>query len=293
MTTVVDAQGLSQCIRHTQQCSVLALGTEGVGLGRVGELTLIQLATCDQCFVLDMLCDIREEIISAIRPTLEDPDVTKVMHDCRSAADALQHLCGVVLRGVYDTQVWQCRGGNQEPSLTHTLQMHSLPVDRDGNICSRFPSYWATRPLTPKMLKRAAANVMPLLRLQKHQVVAITDPAQKRLCRAISEYRAAIGGASCTILSVKKMHVGRFLGRQLQSLRRFEQTHDARVLLMGGGAFLLYTACDASRNAAIADLNSKGWLHTPSGFYAACGAVGAIVPRATKSGALHLVNVIS
>ncbi|CAD7976096.1 unnamed protein product [Amoebophrya sp. A25] len=73
---------------------VIALDAEGVDLGRLGRLSIVQLATSDgTCFILDVLDKKKDDLLACwLRDLLEDDGVEKIIHDCRMDSDALCHL---------------------------------------------------------------------------------------------------------------------------------------------------------------------------------------------------------
>ena len=84
---------------------ILGLDCEGEQLSRHGRLCLLQLSTdAGQIFIVDMLAPCAARLVDALRPSLESPQVLKVVHDCRNDADALWHQHRVRLRHVFDTQ---------------------------------------------------------------------------------------------------------------------------------------------------------------------------------------------
>ena len=114
-----SAEQLSEC-RQLQGEAMLALDCEGVNLGRLGTLSLIQIGTGNgDIFLFDVLrCSPESEVVQWLKPILENESVIKIMHDCRKDSDALYHLLGISLACVHDTQV--C--AEDERNLNDTLQ---------------------------------------------------------------------------------------------------------------------------------------------------------------------------
>jgi ribonuclease D len=88
--TLVDSdEAMTACVEALAAAQTVALDCEGVDLGRLGSVTLVQLATETHCFVLDIMsqrCD-----VEFLRRLLEDPSVLKIVHDPACDADALLH----------------------------------------------------------------------------------------------------------------------------------------------------------------------------------------------------------
>ena len=78
----------------------IALDVEGVDLSRLGLISLVQLATKNACFVLDVLnAKPSDPLIRWLRALLES-EVVKVVHDCRMDSDALWHKLEIKLKNV-------------------------------------------------------------------------------------------------------------------------------------------------------------------------------------------------
>ena len=108
-----SSETLSRCRLALLGHPLLALDCEGVDLGRRGEISLIQIATREECFIIDVqgTSDLQRtftwntDVVAVVKPVLEDKKVCKIMHDCKADSDALYHLFGIKLQNVHDTQV--------------------------------------------------------------------------------------------------------------------------------------------------------------------------------------------
>jgi len=75
---------VSRCREALSGHRVLALDCEGVNLGRQGEISLIQISTPSECFLLDVLDTPRNEpVVELAKEILEDDNICKIVHDCR------------------------------------------------------------------------------------------------------------------------------------------------------------------------------------------------------------------
>lgn len=86
---------------------LLALDCEGVDLDRHGEISLIQFATREECFIIDVqgTSTWTADVVAVVKPVLEEKEVCKIIHGCAADSDALFHLFGIKLQNVHDTQV--------------------------------------------------------------------------------------------------------------------------------------------------------------------------------------------
>ena len=106
MVTVVECPATAErCRLALSGEKVLALDCEGVNLGRRGEVSIIQIATPSECFLLDVQGkETTAATVALAKEILEDASVCKIIHDCRVDSDALLHLLGITLKNVHDTQ---------------------------------------------------------------------------------------------------------------------------------------------------------------------------------------------
>lgn len=104
ITLVQTEEDLKQAKAIITREKVLAVDCEGVNLSRKGSICIVQVGTPTQCFILDLLSPDRSSMIPLLRAIMEDSNVVKIMHDCKLDADALQHLLGINIVGVHDTQ---------------------------------------------------------------------------------------------------------------------------------------------------------------------------------------------
>lgn len=110
----VAAREIADFVRTTPN-GLLSLDAEGLDLGRLGALTVLmikpvdldRLATDYPAYVIDVSTLGPAQVFAGdLRRVLESSEVTKIMFDCRSDADALQHQFGVSLAKVLDIQVF-------------------------------------------------------------------------------------------------------------------------------------------------------------------------------------------
>jgi len=192
---VDNEEALGESLRVLLQCRKIAFDTEGVDLGREGELTVMTLRGLDDgggcvsgiAYVVDVRLLGNERVFSldqkpSFRDILENPDVTKFTFDCRRDSDALQHQFRVTLQGVLDLQVyeqairiqngelppercpWVMEGGVPLLSGMVKVAERVLPhnVFQQLEQCSRGSithKEWGERPLTEAAIAYAAKDV--------------------------------------------------------------------------------------------------------------------------------------
>ena len=107
---------LSRCRQALSGHRLLALNCKEVSFdistrspsagGRKGEISVIQLSTPEECFLLDVQGKTQTDpVVQLAREVLEDEHVCKIVHDVRGDSDALSTLLGITLRNVHDLQV--------------------------------------------------------------------------------------------------------------------------------------------------------------------------------------------
>lgn len=147
---VSDVATCAVVCRLLSKCDALAIDCEGVNLGRPGgRLCLIQIAGNCGVYLFDGLADDFASLMGAgLRDLMENPQIVKVIHDCKMDACALFMLNGVRLAGVFDTQLaFAVMERNQKSisladlikSLTGKVHPHkeSAPRKRDQLFWSR------------------------------------------------------------------------------------------------------------------------------------------------------------
>lgn len=128
------SEDLAECIEHIEGFDILALDCEGVDLGRNGQITIIQLSTPSRSFLFDVHeVAVDAEMVNFLRVVLENPNIIKIIHDCKMDADALFHLLEITLCGVHDTQAWDFIMKRSELNLNRTLMAYGCQpnVERD------------------------------------------------------------------------------------------------------------------------------------------------------------------
>ncbi|XP_038263999.1 piRNA biogenesis protein EXD1 isoform X7 [Dermochelys coriacea] len=98
-------QKFGPAMLHIKKQSVFGVAAEGVNLCRHGRLCWLQVATRSRVFLFDIFLLGPRVFKNGLQMVLEDKNILKVIHDCRSISDCLSHQYGVILSNVFDTQV--------------------------------------------------------------------------------------------------------------------------------------------------------------------------------------------
>jgi ribonuclease D len=231
--TVVDSvAALAKAKEIIAGLPLLTMDCEGVDLCRSGSVTIVQIGTRSQCFLFDVLTLNRSsEIAKYLKSILEDPAVIKIIHDAKMDADALQHLLGIRLTGVHDTQACDMLLHNRgELNLNDTLKLYGCRsnVVRDSSVYEINPAFWASRPLTPQMIKWASGDVTSLLELYEIQISKASTEMRERFRRASEEKAEHL---RCMIAEVTSAPHTRFLSAKRCCL--YPSSRATRVMCMG------------------------------------------------------------
>jgi len=176
---------LQEAVVEITSQSVIAVDCEGIDLSRAGKLCVIQVATEEQVFVIDVCAfpkdnsDLRRALQSGLQ-FLEDSSILKIMFDPRGDSDALYHQIGITLNTVFDVQIAEvlfvktCEPLGYKyrfrPNLTTCLEKrlgrHAITTGRANAayfMKSGGHQMWDIRPLPENMLSYAAQDVLGCL----------------------------------------------------------------------------------------------------------------------------------
>jgi ribonuclease D len=217
--------------------TVVALDIEGVDLGRNGVISVVQVATADACFILDVLGKDRSHpLVVWSGALLSDPNVCKVIHDCRMDADALFFAWGIALTNVHDTSVWHDAITRREnTNLNDMLEYNGLRsnVNRQKNVYSVNYRFWETRPLTASMKQWPAGDVQLLLKVQSKQM-AHDGAISKQATAASTAFAMATRDLDTTYITVASGNIGSFIGHRGANIRAIQNR--TGTLVYGYGA---------------------------------------------------------
>ncbi len=141
--------------------SELAVDLESNSLHAYRErVCLIQLATSQECFVLDPLA---VEDLSALGTILADGRIIKDGHGCDYDVRSLDRDYGFGFQQLFDTQIAARFLGSNTPNLGSVLEDYLGVAIRKSRELQR--SDWARRPLSASALEYASNDVQHLVRL--------------------------------------------------------------------------------------------------------------------------------
>lgn len=171
---------------------------EGERLGRFGRLSLVQLATEREVFLLDIAVG-GPKLVEPLASLLGSPEPIKVFHDCREDASVLLNQYSVALNSVFDTQighaVWLERQ-NLEPyqasvaEVLRTFLLGTYKKHRWSDLERRpiMPERWRQRPLDPEVVRYAVEGVAHLVNLQRAICRELGDPSGDLVLRRSVRY---------------------------------------------------------------------------------------------------------
>lgn len=224
---------------------VVAMDVEGVDLGRTGQISLIQLAPSpEHCFLLDVL-HANDDLIKWLRAILESNEIVKVIHDCRMDSDALFHLFQIKLVNVHDTSCWHWKTtGVVDAALNVVLQTNGLKqnVVRDSSVYNANHAFWATRPLTPKMVEWAAGDIVSMFDVYAKQLQHSAKKVEE-IEAVTAQYLGMARDARVDFVTVRNVRA--FIGAKGSNVRALQRRTNTLVYPRGkrgdaSGRFLVY-----------------------------------------------------
>eukprot|EP00434_Breviolum_minutum_P000707 symbB.v1.2.000621.t1/scaffold26.1/size418576/36 len=197
LSTATQTAMLAQKILDSDQHSI-GIDCGGEKIGRFGKLALVQIATNDEMFLIDVETG-GEDVVQPLKPVLMSAGLVKVFHDCREAVSLLLNRYHLPILSVYDLQVafaaWLEREGLEiyQASLAEVMRTFSLSAYRlhrwdrlERN--ELLPAKWHERPLPPPVVRKAVENVAHLLPLQSTLNKELGDPSGVLIQRRSVQY---------------------------------------------------------------------------------------------------------
>mmetsp|Transcript_12525 Transcript_12525/g.26497 ORF Transcript_12525/g.26497 Transcript_12525/m.26497 type:complete len:278 (-) Transcript_12525:429-1262(-) len=211
----------------TEEIKRVAFDCEGVNLGRMGSVELVSLcfSTLSEPFLVVFGPNLDPDVLGTLKNLFENDTIVKVVHDCRMDADALYHLHGITVKNVHDTSCFHAViTGQEDVNLNQVLSHNGVTENyvRDKSVYSN-PAYWATRPLTQKMIDWASSDVDKLLDVAIRQGALLEHPRKHRAIAMSSAYASfAKDMEMMSGLKVTKP-MGEFIGRRGANVRRLQK----------------------------------------------------------------------
>ena len=241
--TTADIAALDAAFLDSKE---FVLDAEGVDLGRGGNLSLLSIATRQHCYLFDILeCSKQDPTVHFLRKLLEDDSKTKIIHDCRMDADALEHICKIRLANIHDTSCFHTvLTGRNEINLNDLLAYHKIEVNavRDGNVYKQNHAFWAERPLTDRMIEWASNDVLKLFQVYDVQKQLAVDTGKMPACLEMCEKYCTFA-VNAQVAEIHVKNVGGFIGRQGSNINALRKRTNTCIYAIGPrhkNKFLVY-----------------------------------------------------
>ena len=164
---------------------VIAIDTEADSFYHYFDKTcLVQIATRRQIYLIDPLALGGPSELAALGPVFASPDIRKIFHAAEYDIFVLKRDCSFEFANLFDTMVSAQMLGYPSVGLASLAERHfdvKLPKDEQR-------SDWSQRPLTPRQLSYAAADVLYLIELSEQLTKLLREA--KRLRWAQEEFTA-------------------------------------------------------------------------------------------------------
>ncbi len=158
MHIITDTKALDKACKAASQHSFCTVDTEFLRESTFWpELCLIQMATPDEAWIVDVLADGID--LAPFFDLMADESVVKVFHAARQDIEIIYNLANLIPHPVFDTQVaaMVCGYGDSISYDQLVFKITGFQVDKS----SRFTD-WSARPLSNKQLNYALADVTHL-----------------------------------------------------------------------------------------------------------------------------------
>ena len=159
---MTDQKALAAVAKQLLREDVVAFDTEADSFYHYyDKVCLVQVATRDQCWLIDPLEIGGPDKLSALAPVFSSPKVRVLFHAAEYDIYVLKRDCGFEFTNLFDTMVSAQLLGYPAIGLAALIEKHfgvSLPKDEQR-------SDWSRRPLTDKQQSYAASDVLYLIKL--------------------------------------------------------------------------------------------------------------------------------
>ncbi|MDJ0942959.1 MAG: ribonuclease D [Kiloniellales bacterium] len=158
MTVIADSAALAAFCQHQAAADFLAIDTEFLrDTTYWPKLCLVQVGAAEDAVAIDTLAEGMD--LAPLGELLANPKVLKVFHSARQDLEIFFHLFGQLPAPIFDTQVAAMVCGFGE-SVSYDRLVSQIVGARLDKV-SRFAD-WSHRPLTPRQLDYALADVIHL-----------------------------------------------------------------------------------------------------------------------------------
>lgn len=118
--------------------------------------SLLQLATTEKVYIIDVMNLDREKDFSAFKDLLKQRSILKVFHACRQDIEIFLHELNVIPDAIFDCQIAAYLCGFQEGIGLAKLAQELLSIEV---VKTQQHTNWLSRPLSPHQLAYATADV--------------------------------------------------------------------------------------------------------------------------------------
>ncbi|PXF46559.1 piRNA biogenesis protein EXD1 [Gracilariopsis chorda] len=213
LTYVTTLEECARAVSSLSEFNRIAVDCEGVALSRTGRLCLLQLASPNHLYLIDLVRDEPDHARAmfeqgGLKHLLQNPKVYKVIHDCRHDSDALYHQFGVKLAAVIDTQVVfavlrKARGMPEglPVSLKTLLKKFTSATEDELGMKNAIKTsmqgdddFWLRRPLSQEALQYARLDVEHLLSITStlSRYIRTADPNAWKIVLKRSQFHVTV-----------------------------------------------------------------------------------------------------
>jgi len=204
-----DVTAIQKCAEALRKADVIAVDCEGVLMSRTGPVTLLQCATREAVYLIDVQAlgarAFDERGAGGILDVLESREAPlKLMFDCRMDSDALFHQFGVCLENVADVQLLDLASrrslgimvdrvaGIAKCTDKHLTEAETaVAADLKARVKKMYAveesKLWAERPMSEDMRRYACLDVWLLIKLYEKIKFDLRDDKDDWIARAMKE----------------------------------------------------------------------------------------------------------
>ena len=150
-------------------------------------------------------------------------------------SDALFHLHGIRVTNLHDTSCFHhAITSYEDKNLNDVLSYNGIQENeaRDKSVYKLNPRFWATRPLTNKMIEWASSDVDKLLRLADKQESSLrrrSATLHQKAKDLSTKFASHARDMSVETNLVCRIHIGRFIGTRGCNLRSLQKRTDTLI----------------------------------------------------------------
>lgn len=221
---IETSDALDQFIHKVGKAEIIAVDIEGDSMFHYQEkVCLIQIAVNGYTCVIDPL---KIKDLSALKPLLENPEITKVIHGADYDVRSMYRDFGFTINNLFDTQLAGMYMGWAETSLEAVVARH-FGVELNKKYQKK---NWSRRPLPEDMVAYAASDVTYLIPIARHLTEELKQKGRlewvREQCLLLSSVRPQNNDGSNPMF-MKFKGAGRLEPRSLAVLEALLQMRNA------------------------------------------------------------------